>query len=141
MSKSKTNNETSNNQLTQQAHDNSVPNSLPNDDYSHSCIIARAYSAGYFPSFSHQKLFQAILKMLNGNNEGNIDFCSLLAEAHMHRSSAIQIIKHMVAWNILAVSFNSSQNIGEKKKSWAFVKILHNPETHEQHEDKIPQSS
>ena len=124
MSKPKTNNESGSNKLTQPVPDNSAPKSSPNDDYSHSSIIARAYSSGYFPSFSHQKLFQAILKLLNGNNEGNVDFSSLLAEAHMHRSSAIQIIKHMVAWNILAVSFNSSQPIGEKKKSWAFVKIV-----------------
>ena len=135
MSKSKTNNETGSNHITQLVPDNSAHKSkslLSHDDYSHSSLIARAYSAGYFPSFSHQKLFQAILKLLNGNNEGNVDFSSLLTEAHMHRSSAMQIIKHMVAWNILSFSFNSSQSIGEEKKSWVFIKILHNPEAHKE---------
>jgi len=37
----------------------------------------------------------------------------------------------MAAWNILEVSFNSSQAIGEKRKSWAFVKIIRNPEVQE----------
>ena len=102
------------------------------EDYSSSSLIARAYSAGYFPSFTHQRLFLTIVKLLDGNEEGNIDFNELLTDAHMHRSSAMQIIKHMVNWNILEVSFNSSQAVGEKRKSWAFIKIIRNPEVHEQ---------
>ena len=43
----------------------------------------------------------------------------------------MQIIKHMVNWNILEVSFNSSQVISEKRKSWLFVKIIRTPETQE----------
>ena len=101
------------------------------EDYSSSSLIARAYSAGYFPSFTHQKLFHSIVKMLDGKNEGSIDFNALLTESHMHRSSTMQIIKHMVNWNILEVSFNSSQVIVEKRKSWLFVKIIRNPETQE----------
>lgn len=101
------------------------------EDYSSSSLIARAYSAGYFPSFTHQKLFHSIVKMLDGKNEGSIDFNALLSESQMHRSSAMQIIKHMINWNILEVSFNSSQVIGEKRKSWLFVKIIHKPEAQE----------
>lgn len=100
-------------------------------NYSSSSLIARAYSAGYFPNFTHQRLFHSIVKMLDGKNEGSIDFNALLSESQMHRSSAMQIIKHMVNWNILEVSFNSSQVIGEKRKSWLFVKIIRNPETQE----------
>ena len=66
-----------------------------------------------------------------GKNEGNIDFNPVLNDAQIHRSSAMQIIKHIVTWNILEVSFNSSQAIGEKRKSWAFVKIIRNPESQE----------
>ena len=102
------------------------------EDYSSSSLIARAYSAGYFPSFTHQRLFHSIMKMLDGKDEGSVDFNELLTEAQMHRSSALQIIRHMVAWNILEVSFHSSQTIGEKRKSWAFIKILRNIEVHEQ---------
>lgn len=101
------------------------------DDYSTSSLIARAYSAGYFPSFTHQRLFHSILKLLDGKNEGSIDFNALLNEAMMHRSSALQILRHMVNWHILEVSFNSSQTIGEKRKSWAFVRIIRNLETRE----------
>lgn len=101
------------------------------DDYSTSSLIARAYSAGYFPSFTHQRLFHSILKLLDGKNEGSIDFNELLNEAMIHRSSALQILRHMVNWHILEVSFNSSQTIGEKRKSWAFVRIIRNLETRE----------
>ena len=101
------------------------------EDYSGSSLIARAYSAGYFPSFTHQRLFHSIVKLLNGKHEGSIDFNKLLNEANMRRSSALQIIRHMVNWQILEVSFNSSQTIGEKRKSWAFVRIIRNLETNE----------
>ncbi len=101
------------------------------DDYSTSSLIARAYSAGYFPSFTHQRLFHSIMKLLDGKNEGSIDFNELLNEAMIHRSSALQILRHMVNWHILEVSFNSSQTIGEKRKSWAFVRIIRNLETRE----------
>ena len=96
-------------------------------DYSPASSIYKAYSNGFFP-VAHKILFNAICKALNGKLEGNVDFSSLLDDAKMHRSSALQIIKHMVAWNILSVSFHSSQAIGEKRKSWVFVKILRNPE-------------
>ena len=102
------------------------------EDYSSSSLIARAYSAGYFPSFTHQRLFHSIMKMLDGKEEGNIDFNALLTEAQMHRSSALQIIRHMVNFSILEVSFNSSHVIGETRKSWAHIKILRNIEVHEQ---------
>ena len=49
------------------------------EDYSSSSLIARAYSAGYFPSFTHQMLFHSIIKMLDVKDEGNIDFNALLA--------------------------------------------------------------
>lgn len=100
------------------------------EDYSPASSIYKAYSNGFFP-VAHKILFNAICKALNGKSEGSIDFQSVLDDAHMHRSSAMQIIKHMVNWNILEVSFNSSQVIGEKRKSWLFVKIIRNPETQE----------
>ena len=98
------------------------------EDYSSSSLIVRAYSAGYFPSFTHQRLFHSIVKLLDGKVEGNIDFNELLAEAQMHRANALQIIRHMVNFGILAVSFNTAHVIGESRKSWAYIKILHNPE-------------
>ena len=109
--------------------DDTVRNSL--EDYSSSSLIARAYFAGYFPSFTHQRLFHAIMKMLDGKDEGSIDFNELLTEAQMHRSSALQIIRHMVNFDILEVSFNSSHVIGEDKKSWAHIKLLRNLEAQE----------
>lgn len=86
-------------------------------DYSSSSLIARAYSAGYFPSFTHQRLFHSITTLLDGKDEGNIDFNELLAEAQLHRYSALQIIRHMVNFGILAVFFNTSHVIGESRKS------------------------
>ena len=100
------------------------------EDYSPSSSIFKAYSNGFFP-VAHKILFNAICKALNGKTEGKIDFNAVLEDAKMHRSSALNIIKHMVAWKILEVSFNSSQTIGEKRKSWAFVKIIRNPEVQE----------
>ena len=102
------------------------------EDYSSSSLIARAYSAGYFPSFTHQRLFHSIVKLLDGKDESSVDFNELLTESQMHRASALQIIRHMVAWNILEVSFNSSHVIGESRKSWAHIKVLRNLEAHEQ---------
>ena len=127
MSKSKistSSNKTSNSQDTK----SKVP-SCP-EDYSPANSIYKAYSNGFFP-VTHKILFNAICRALEGKNEGNIDFNTLLSETHMHRSSALQIIKHMANWNILEVSFNSSQVIGEKRKSWLFVKIIRNPEIQE----------
>ena len=136
MSKSKlstTNNEATNAQATKTAEDNQVSRSKVlsrPEDYSPASSIYKAYSHGFFP-VAHKILFYSICKALNGKNEGNVDFQSVLDDAHMHRSSALQIIKHMVNWKILEVSFNSSQNVGEKRKSWAFIKIIRNPEAHE----------
>ena len=127
MSKSKisnSSNKTSNSQDTK----SKVP-SCP-EDYSPASSIYKAYSNGFFP-VTHKILFNAICRTLEGKNEGNIDFNSVLNDAQIHSSSAMQIIKHMVNWNILEVSFNSSQVIGEKRKSWLFVKIIRNPETQE----------
>ena len=136
MSKSKlstTNNEATNAQATKTAEDKQVSRSkvlsCP-EDYSPASSIYKAYSNGFFP-VAHKILFYSICKALNGKNEGNVDFQSVLDDAHMHRSSALHIIKHMVNWNILEVSFNSSQAVGEKRKSWAFIKIIRNPEAHE----------
>lgn len=98
------------------------------EDYSSSSLIARAYSAGYFPSFTHQRLFHAIVKLLDGKDEGSIDINKLLKEAKIQRSSALQIIRHMVNFGILEVSFNSSHVIGEGRKSWVSVKIIKNLE-------------
>lgn len=109
------------------------------EDYSSSSLIARAYSAGYFPSFTHQRLFHAIVKLLDCKNEGNIDFNKLLNDAQMHRSSALQIIKHMVNFGILEASFNSSYVIGEGRKSWAFVRIIKNIEGMK--ESELPKSA
>ena len=136
MSKSKlstTNNEANNAQnakVTQekQASKSKVLSSPEN--YSPASSIYKAYSHGFFP-VAHKILFNSICKALEGKNEGNVDFQSVLDDAHMHRSSALHIIKHMVNWNILQVSFNSSQAIGEKRKSWAFIRIIRNPETQE----------
>ncbi len=100
------------------------------EDYSPASSIYKAYSNGFFP-VAHKILFNAICKALEGKNEGNVDFNSVLNDAHMHRSSALHIIKHMVNWNIIEVSFNSSQAVGEKRKSWAFIRIIRNPEVHE----------
>ena len=97
------------------------------EDYSPSSTIYKAYSNGIFPA-AHKILFNAICRALNGKSEGNVDFNAVLEDAQMHRSSALQIIKHMTAWGILSVSFNSTQIIGEQRKSWAFVTILNNPE-------------
>ena len=113
MSKSKisnSSNKTSNPQDTK----SKVP-SCP-EDYSPASSIYKAYSNDFFP-VAHKILFNSICKALDGKNEGNVDFQSVLDDAHMHRSSALHIIKHMVNWNILQVSFNSSQAIGEKRKS------------------------
>ena len=103
------------------------------EDYSPSSSIFKAYSNGFFP-VAHKILFNAICKALDGKTEGKIDFNAVLENAGMHRSSALNIVKHMVAWKIIEVSFNSSQAIGEKRKSWAFVKIIRNPE-------KLPKSA
>lgn len=100
------------------------------ENYAPSSSIYKAYSNGFFP-VAHKILFNAICKKLDGKTEGKIDLNSVLEEAKMHRSSALNIMKHMVAWNILEISFNSSQAIGEKRKSWAFVKIIRNPEVTE----------
>ena len=136
MSKSKlstTNNEAIDAQATKTAEDKQVSRSkvlsCP-EDYSPASSIYKAYSNGFFP-VAHKILFNSICNALDGKSEGNVDFQSVLDYAHMHRSSALQIIKHMVNWNILQVSFNSSQAVGEKRKSWAFIKIIRNPEAHE----------
>ena len=100
------------------------------EDYSPASSIYKAYSNGFFP-VAHKILFNSICNALNGKNEGNVDFNSVLLDAHMHRSSALQIIRHMVNWNIIEVSFNTSQVIGQKRKPWAFFKIIRNPETQE----------
>ena len=137
MSKSKlstTNNEATNAQATKTAEDKQVSKSKPlscPEDYSPASSIYKAYSNGFFP-VAHKILFNSICKALEGKNEGNVDFQSVLDNAHMHRSSALHIIKHMVNWNILEVSFNSSQAVGQKRKSWVYIKILRNPEAHEQ---------
>ena len=127
MSKSKLS--TSSNKASNSQDTKSKVPSCP-EDYSPASSIYKAYSNGFFP-VTHKILFNAICGALEGKNEGNIDFNTLLSETHMHRSSALQIIKHMVNWNILEVSFNSSQVIGEKRKSWAFIKIIRNPEIQE----------
>ena len=137
MSKSKlstTNNEAINAQATKTANDKQVSRSKVlsrPEDYSPASSIYKAYSNGFFP-VAHKILFNSICKALEGKNEGNVDFQSVLDNAHMHRASALHIIKHMVNWNIIEVSFNSSQAVGEKRKSWAFIRIIRNPEAHEQ---------
>ncbi len=137
MSKSKlstTNNEATNAQsakVTQEKQASKSKVLSRPEDYSPASSIYKAYSHGFFP-VAHKILFNSICKALDGKNEGNVDFQSVLDDAHMHRASALQIIKHMVNWNILQVSFNSSQAIGEKRKSWAFFKIIRNPEVQEQ---------
>ena len=137
MSKSKlstSNSEAIDAQATKTAEDKQVSRSKVlsrPEDYSPASSIYKAYSHGFFP-VAHKILFNSICKALNGKNEGNVDFQSVLDYAHMHRSSALHIIKHMVNWNILQVSFNSSQAIGEKRKSWAYIRIIRNPEAHEQ---------
>ena len=137
MSKSKlstSNNEAIDAQATKTAEDKQVSRSkvlsCP-EDYSPASSIYKAYSNGFFP-VAHKILFNSICKALEGKNEGNVDFQSVLDDAHMHRSSALHIIKHMVNWNIIEVSFNSSQAIGEKRKSWAHIRIIRNPEAQKQ---------
>ena len=98
------------------------------EDYSPSSQIAKAYAAGCFPNFTHQKLFHSLAQALDGESEGRVDFNKVLEDAGMHRSSALQIIRHMANFGIIEVSFNSSHVIGESKKSWAFVKIIKNLE-------------
>ena len=137
MSKSKlstTNNEAIDAQATKTAEDKQVSRSKVlsrPEDYSPASSIYKAYSHGFFP-VAHKILFNSICKALDGKNEGNVDFQSILDDAHMHRSSALHIIKHMVNWNILEVSFKSSQAIGEKRKSWTYIRIIRNPEQPEQ---------
>jgi len=111
------------------------------EDYSSSSQIAKAYSAGCFPNFVHQKLFNALAQALEGKDEGRIDFNKVLEDAQMHRSSALQIIKHMSNFGIIEVSFNSSRVIGETRKSWAFVKIIKNLEKPEVQEAELPKSA
>lgn len=126
-------NEATDHQATKTAEDNQVSKSKPlscPEDYSPASSIYKAYSHGFFP-VAHKILFNAIYKALDGKNEGNVDFNSVLDYAHMHKSSAVQILRHMVNWNVLEVSFNSSQAIGQKRKSWVYIKILRNPEAHE----------
>lgn len=124
---------TSNSQATKAANDKQASRSkvlsCP-ENYSPTSSIYKAYSNGFFP-VAHKILFNSICKALDGKDEGNVNFNSVLDDAHMHRSSALQIIKHMVNFGILEVSFNSSQAIGEKRKSWAFIKIIRNPEARE----------
>ena len=98
------------------------------EKYSPSSQIAKAYSAGYFPSFTHQRLFHALVAALDGKDEGSVDFTKVLEATGMHRSSALQIIRYMSNFGILEVSFNSSHVIGEARKPWAHIKILRNPE-------------
>ena len=127
-------NEATDHQATKTAEDNQVSKSKPlscPEDYSPASSIYKAYSNGFFP-VAHKILFNSICKALEGKNEGNVDFQSVLDNAHMHRSSALQIIKYMVNWNVLEVSFNSSQAVGQKRKSWVYIKILRNPEAQEQ---------
>ena len=126
-------NEATDHQATKTAEDKQVSKSKPlscPEDYSPASSIYKAYSHGFFP-VAHKILFNAIYKALDGKNEGNVDFNSVLDYAHMHKSSAVQILRHMVNWNVLEVSFNSSQAIGQKRKSWVYIKILRNPEAHE----------
>ncbi len=136
MSKSKlstTNNEANSTQTAQTDNSKSASKSKNfsrPEDYSPASSIYKAYSHGFFP-VAHKILFNSICKALEGKNEGNVDFQSILDYAHMHRSSALNIIKHMVNWNILEVSFYSSQAVGEKRISWAFFRIIRNPEAHE----------
>ena len=111
------------------------------EDYSSSSQIARAYNAGYFPSFTHQKLFHALLMALDGQDEDRVDFNKVLDDAGMHRSSALQIIRHMANFGIIEVSFNSSRVIGETRKSWAFVKIIKNLEKNKAQEAELPKSA
>ena len=133
MSKSKlstTNNEANSTQTAQTDNSKSASKSKNfsrPEDYSPASSIYKAYSNGFFP-VAHKILFNAICNALDGKSEGNIDFNAVLNDAHMHRSSALAILKHMVAWNVLEVSFNSSQAVGQKRVSWAFVKIIRNPE-------------
>ena len=110
-------------------------------DYSSSSQIAKAYAAGCFPNFVHQKLFHALLQSLEGQSEGRVDFNKVLEDAGMHRSSALQIIRHMSNFGIIEVSFNSSRVIGETRKSWAFVKIIKNLEKPEVQEAELPKSA
>ena len=112
------------------------------EDYSSSSQIARAYIAGCFPNFTHQKLFHALVQALEGQSEGRVDFNKVLDDAGMHRSSALQIIKHMSNFGIIEVSFNSSHVVGESRKSWAFVKIIKNLEKPEASKvEELPQSA
>ena len=111
------------------------------EDYSSSSQIAKAYSACCFPNFVHQKLFHALLQALEGQDEGQIDFNKVLENAQMHRSSALQIIRHMSNFGIIEVSFNSSRVIGETRKSWAFVKIIKNLEKNKAQEAELPKSA
>ena len=111
------------------------------EDYSSSSQIAKAYSVGCFPNFVHQKLFHTLLMTLDGQSEGRVNFNKILEDAQMHRSSALQIIKHMANFSIIEVSFNSSHVIGESKESWAFVKIIKNLEKTNAQEAELPQSA
>ncbi len=83
----------------------------------HSSTIARVYSAGYFHSFTHQRLFHALVAALDAKNEGSVDFAKVLEATAMHRSSVLQIIRHMCNFGILEISFISSHIIGEARKS------------------------
>ncbi len=65
-------------------------------DYSSSSQIAKAYAAGCFPNFVHQKLFHALLQALEGQSEGRVDFNKVLEDASMHRPSALQIILSLI---------------------------------------------
>ena len=112
------------------------------EDYSAQSLIAHAYSAGYFPNFTHQRLFHALVRALNGKSEGSVDFNQVLESAQMHRSSALQIIRHMSNFGLLKVSFNSSYIVGESRKSCAYVKILKNPEApDEPAQEALPKSA
>ena len=48
------------------------------EDYAPSSQIAKAYGAGCFPNFTHQKLFHALAQALDGKDEGSVDFNKVL---------------------------------------------------------------
>ena len=57
------------------------------EDYSSSSQIAKAYSAGCFPNFTHQKLFHALSQALEGKDQGNVDFNKVLEDARECRQN------------------------------------------------------
>ena len=95
--------------------------------------ILKAYNAGIMP-VSHRILFNAFKKALNGKTEGEINLVNLaevLAEARVHRSSAMKSIQSMTEFKVIEFSTTYSSTPGKRGKWHTYIKLLNDPEREE----------